>query len=106
ELWASLLPIGRDVRSGGYNRFAWTPAELDCRAWFLDQARQRDLTVEQDRNGNLFAWWGSPGSDAVVTGSHLDSVPGGGAFDGPLGVVSALAAFDILKEQGVLPTRP
>jgi N-carbamoyl-L-amino-acid hydrolase len=40
-----------------------------------------------------------------VTGSHLDSVPGGGAFDGPLGVASALAAVDILKSRGIVPRR-
>ena len=105
-MWESLLPIGRDSRSGGYHRFVWTPPELDCRAWFLDEARKRGLDVEQDRNGNLFAWWGGRGPDAVVTGSHLDSVPGGGAFDGPLGVVSALAALDLLKERGVRPAKP
>jgi N-carbamoyl-L-amino-acid hydrolase len=43
---------------------------------------------------------------AVVTGSHLDSVPDGGAFDGPLGVVSAFAAIDLLRERGHRPARP
>ena len=43
---------------------------------------------------------------AIVTGSHLDSVPDGGAFDGPLGVVSAFAAIDLLRERGVVPGRP
>ncbi|MBC6470753.1 hypothetical protein HKK74_35470, partial [Actinomadura alba] len=57
QMWASLLPIGRDAATGGYHRYAWRPAELECRAWFVDQARQRGLEVEQDRNGNLFAWW-------------------------------------------------
>ena len=42
----------------------------------------------------------------VVTGSHLDSVPGGGPYDGPLGVASALAAIDLLREQGFAPRRP
>jgi N-carbamoyl-L-amino-acid hydrolase len=41
----------------------------------------------------------------VVTGSHLDSVPGGGAWDGPLGVATALAAVDLLREQGFEPRR-
>jgi N-carbamoyl-L-amino-acid hydrolase len=106
EMWAELSPIGRDARSGGYRRFVWTPSELECRAWFLEEASRRGLDVERDRNGNLFAWWGGRGPGAVVTGSHLDSVPGGGAFDGPLGVVTALAAVDRLKEQGVRPVRP
>ena len=42
----------------------------------------------------------------MVTGSHLDSVPHGGAFDGPLGIVSGLLAIDLLRERGVTPTRP
>ena len=42
----------------------------------------------------------------VLTGSHLDSVLDGGAYDGPLGVVSALAAVDLMRERGVVPTRP
>jgi N-carbamoyl-L-amino-acid hydrolase len=42
----------------------------------------------------------------VALGSHLDSVPDGGAFDGPLGVVSALAAVDVLRDRGHAPTRP
>ncbi|HET7667796.1 MAG TPA: allantoate amidohydrolase, partial [Mycobacterium sp.] len=41
-----------------------------------------------------------------VTGSHLDSVPDGGAFDGPLGVVSAFAAIDIVRERGIAPRVP
>src|SRR5262249_47864732 len=47
-----------------------------------------------------------PGARAVVTGSHLDSVPDGGPFDGPLGIVSAFAAVDLLRERGCLPVRP
>jgi N-carbamoyl-L-amino-acid hydrolase len=106
ELWQSLLPIGRDATTGGYRRFAWTSADAECRAWFISAAGDRGLTVETDRNGNLWAWWGEPGSDAVVTGSHLDSVPEGGAFDGPLGVVSAFAAIDRLRAQNFVPSRP
>ncbi|WP_030164681.1 allantoate amidohydrolase [Spirillospora albida] len=109
EMWADLLPVGRDAASGGYHRFAWTPPELDCRAWFLDEARRRDLEVEHDANGNMIAWWlpaGGARDGAVLTGSHLDSVPGGGAFDGPLGVVSAFAAVDLLRERGTAPGRP
>jgi N-carbamoyl-L-amino-acid hydrolase len=106
-LWRSLLPLGRDGRDGGYLRYSWSEGELACREWFVEEALDRDLEVEIDGNGNLWAWWGSPdGSDAVVTGSHLDSVPHGGAFDGPLGVVSALIAVDVLRERKVNPRRP
>jgi len=115
ELWGSLLAIGRDGSTGGYRRFSWTAEDQQCRAWFASAAAERDLRTHCDRNGNLWAWWDSPEASAgtvvppagaVVTGSHLDSVPDGGAFDGPLGVVSAFAAIDLLRERGVVPARP
>ncbi|WP_406406140.1 allantoate amidohydrolase [Streptomyces sp. NBC_01643] len=106
-MWKELAPIGRHPGSGGYRRYAWTAADGDCRAWFRAQAEARGLVYEVDRNGNQWAWLGDPlGDDAVVTGSHLDSVPDGGAFDGPLGVVSSFAAFDELRRRGAEFTRP
>lgn len=107
EMWRELLPVGRDFGSGGYRRFAWTGADADCRAWFRAAAGARGLAYEVDRNGNQWAWLGDPAAgDAVVTGSHLDSVPDGGAFDGPLGVVSAFAALDGLRARAARPRRP
>ncbi|MFF1646399.1 allantoate amidohydrolase [Streptomyces sp. NPDC058240] len=106
-MWRELLPVGRHQDSGGYRRYAWTGADADCRAWFRAQAEARGLTYEVDRNGNQWAWLGDPlAGDAVVAGSHLDSVPDGGAFDGPLGVVSSFAALDELRSRGATFTRP
>lgn len=104
--WSELAGIGRDRRSGGYSRHLFDDADLLLREWFTGQATRRGLDVETDRNGNLWAWWGTPAPGAVVTGSHLDSVPGGGAFDGPLGVVSALLAVDELRSRRTTPSRP
>lgn len=112
EMWEELRPLGRDSSSGGYRRYAWTGADADCRAWFRDQAEARGLAYELDRNGNQWAWLGATGhqdvapGDAVVTGSHLDSVPDGGAFDGPLGVVSSFAALDELRRRGAEFDKP
>ncbi|GGJ24422.1 allantoate amidohydrolase [Streptomyces brasiliensis] len=106
-MWRELLPVGRDSGSGGYRRYAWTGADAECRAWFEEQAEARGLVHEVDRNGNQWAWLGDPSQgDAVVTGSHLDSVPDGGAFDGPLGVVSSFAALDELRRRGVQFAKP
>lgn len=107
RLTGDLADVGR-APDGGYARFAWTPVDLDLRAWFVAQAGARGLDVAPDRAGNLWAWWGDPDADGpgVITGSHLDSVPGGGAFDGPLGVVSAFAAVDALRAAGVRPRVP
>jgi beta-ureidopropionase / N-carbamoyl-L-amino-acid hydrolase len=110
-LWQSLLPLGRNEVTGGYRRFSFTPAELACREWFRREAERRDRGVETDRNGNMWAWWDPPEgpqdrAGAIVTGSHLDSVPDGGAFDGPLGIVSAFVAIDLLGQAGQVPARP
>lgn len=107
EMWAALAPVGRSAGSGGYHRQPFTAAERECHAWFLEQARARGLRVEVDGFGNTIAWWDvpEPSGPAVLTGSHLDSVVDGGAYDGPLGVVGALAALDRLRDQGVSPAR-
>ncbi|MFX0539132.1 allantoate amidohydrolase [Ornithinimicrobium sp. Y1847] len=115
SMWADLDPVGR-VGSAGYRRFAWTREDLTLREWFAQEATRRGLDLVEDRVGNQWAWWwDGPGSvdDAVaagrrgvVIGSHLDSVPDGGAFDGPLGVVSSFAALDELRAGGIVPTVP
>jgi N-carbamoyl-L-amino-acid hydrolase len=109
-LWESLLPLGRDPGTGGYRRYTFTAADAACREWFRDNATQRSLRLQTDRNGNLWAHWDVPAAwpsgRTIVTGSHLDSVPDGGAYDGPLGVVSGFAAIDLLRERGFVPSRP
>jgi N-carbamoyl-L-amino-acid hydrolase len=80
---AGLEQIG--VGGEGVVRMAWSAEDAASRAWFAEQAAALGLAVERDPAGNLWAcpdaappWWG--------VGSHLDSVRGGGRFDGPLGV--------------------
>ena len=108
RMWDELGPIGRSAATGGYRRFAWTRTDHDLREWFAGQAASRGLELVLDRAGNQWAWWGEPSSRqrGLAIGSHLDSVPDGGAFDGPLGVVSSFAAMDALREQGFTPARP
>jgi N-carbamoyl-L-amino-acid hydrolase len=101
-----LASIGRDPGTGGYSRLAWTDADRSAREWFTAAAAERGLAAETDRNGNLWAWWGPAGGSAVVLGSHLDTVPSGGAYDGALGVVSGFLALDALMAAGVRPRRP
>lgn len=81
----------------GTHRFAWTDADRQTRAWFERQAAIAGLSVERDPAGNLWAhpsapppWW--------AVGSHLDSVRGGGVFDGPLGVA---CGFEIAERSGL-----
>ncbi|WAX58160.1 allantoate amidohydrolase [Jatrophihabitans cynanchi] len=107
RLWGELEPIGRDGASGGYRRFALTAEDAALREWFAAAAAARGLDLVLDRAGNQWAWWGDPDlQPGVAIGSHLDSVPDGGAFDGPLGVISAFAALDALRAKGFTPDRP
>ncbi|MFI5430017.1 allantoate amidohydrolase [Aeromicrobium sp. UC242_57] len=101
----AIIGVGRDKASGGYRRFAWNDADMLLREWFVGEAAERCMEVVEDGNGNQLAWWGT-GDDALLLGSHLDSVPDGGAFDGPLGVASSFAAIDRLRAEGFVPSRP
>ena len=104
ELLADLAGIGR-TRSGGYSRLSWDPATMELREWFASQVIAAGFELTEDGNGNQVAWWGH-GEDALLLGSHLDSVPDGGPLDGPLGITSALAALAQLRSQGWRPSRP
>src|SRR6478752_1732106 len=106
RMWGDLAPVGRAASSGGYFRQPFTSPERELSAWFVEQCAARGLRVECDGFGNVVGWWDTGTGPAVLTGSHLDSVLDGGAYDGPLGVVSALAAIDLMRARGVVPSRP
>ncbi|SEJ23404.1 allantoate amidohydrolase [Demequina mangrovi] len=105
---AELAPVGADPVRGGWSRHLLDDADRDMRAWFVRTAESLGLSVETDANANQWATWAPEGAAgrAIATGSHLDSVPGGGPLDGPLGVVSALAAVSRLMAEGHVPSRP
>lgn len=107
-LLGEISAIGRDHARGGYSRPGYSGVDRELREWFVDRAEDRGLDVERDRNGIVWARWKPADADgpAIVTGSHLDSVPGGGGYDGPLGVASALAAIDLLRRDGCHLRRP
>ena len=109
SLWSAVEQLGRSKRTGGYRRLAWTRVDAELREWFASECALRGLDLIEDRMGNQWGWSGDPDATpgrGIVTGSHLDSVPDGGAFDGPLGVVSAFAAIDRLHAGGRRPERP
>jgi beta-ureidopropionase / N-carbamoyl-L-amino-acid hydrolase len=112
DLLGQIEPIGRDRATGGYHRFAFTADDAALAEWFAAACQARGFEVTTDRCGNQWAWDRDPdaalaeGRAGVVVGSHLDSVPDGGAFDGPLGVASALAAVDLLQDAGARRDRP
>ena len=101
----SAARIGADA-DGGVSRFAWTPELAEANRWFVQRLEELGLTAEIDAAGNVIGRWERGEGPAVLTGSHLDTVPRGGRFDGALGVLAALEAVRSLQREGVTPERP
>lgn len=107
DSWAELEVIGA-TPAGGVERQAATAEDGQMREWFSQWLRERGFTVEVDRVGNLFGLLEFQ-ADApyVLVGSHLDSQPRGGRFDGAYGVLAGAAAADRIRRQvaesGVTP---
>jgi beta-ureidopropionase / N-carbamoyl-L-amino-acid hydrolase len=98
--------FGADA-SGGVSRTSFSPADRQVRAWLAAQAAEAGLHVRTDAIGNVFLRLDRGGRGAPVwMGSHLDSVPNGGAFDGALGSLAALEAARRLVEERVEVRRP
>lgn len=92
--------IGKDP-AGGWWRPAFGPEEREAHAVFGEHARDLGLTTKTDAVGNTTAELaGASGGRALASGSHLDSVPRGGGFDGVAGVAAALEVARILREEG------
>ena len=100
-----LARIGRDA-GGGVTRVAWSPELFRAYDWVGDRLRELGLEVELDAAGNLLARWQAGAGAPILVGSHLDTVPTGGRFDGVFGVVAAVHAIRLLKAEGFMPSRP
>lgn len=88
---------------GGVTRLAFTPQDKAARQLVQEWMRDLDMQIRRDAAGNIIGRWGPASGPAVAMGSHLDSVPNGGIYDGSLGVVSALAVVEGLQAHGVCP---
>ncbi|MBN1273732.1 MAG: Zn-dependent hydrolase [Candidatus Aminicenantes bacterium] len=98
----ALAKIGA-TSDGGVDRPAFSPAHSKARQWFLQRAAAAGLKTNVDSAGNHSALYpcGRPKAQVVLLGSHLDSVPSGGRFDGALGVLAALEVLRTVKENGL-----
>jgi len=110
RLWASLMDLALvgGTPKGGVRRITLTQTDREGRDLFVRWARDAGLTVRWDAVGNIFAR--RPGSDPlaapVVMGSHLDSQPSGGKFDGAYGVMAGLEVVRTLNERRIATRAP
>ena len=95
----ALAQIGA-TNDGGVHRPTFSPAHLQSRGWFRQRTHKAGLDFQVDQAGNHSAILacGTPGSPTFLLGSHLDSVPNGGRYDGALGVAAALEVLQTIQE--------
>ncbi len=110
RLWSDIERNGEfgSLNCEGRGRTAPTGSEANrrCRKYLRERLADAGLAVRVDAVGNIAGRWEPPGTSGapVASGSHLDSVPGGGIFDGPLGVYAALEAVRAMQDAGVKPS--
>jgi N-carbamoyl-L-amino-acid hydrolase len=98
--------FGANRETGGYNRIGLSDSDMASRRWFAQVMRYDGLVVHTDAAGNVFGRLGPADRACVMAGSHLDTVPEGGAFDGALGVCVALECVRAIRDAGIYPAIP
>lgn len=98
----ALSRIGFNEADQGLYRIAFSEADMQGRHWLMKRIRDAGLIAEMDGAGNVFGRMKEQnGMPAVLIGSHIDSVPSGGALDGSLGVLAGLECLRFLKEKKI-----
>ena len=94
--------------NGGLHRLALSDTDKEVRDWFLNAMEDAGLETRVDEMGNMFGRRSGtdPSADPVLVGSHLDSQPYGGIYDGALGVIAALECIRTLNEDGIETSHP
>jgi hydantoinase/carbamoylase family amidase len=105
--WAELATL-RDEAEPGWTRRTFSAAERASRLWVADLMRRAGLAVWTDPIGNIIGDLPGrrPGAPALVIGSHTDTVPSGGRFDGTIGVLGAIEVVERLREAGITLHHP
>ena len=101
----TLSTYGRNADGHGITRSCWSPVHEQARAWLLSRMKAAGLQTRVDAAGNTFGMLPGEGA-AVLTGSHIDTVPEGGPLDGALGVLAGLECLQTVKEVGLPVRRP
>ncbi|CUS47869.1 MAG: N-carbamoyl-L-amino-acid hydrolase [Idiomarinaceae bacterium HL-53] len=101
ESLLALSNIGFNPTDKGIYRSGFTDADMEARRWLMDIARDDGFSAEMDGAGNVWLGYGEMEESEVVIGSHLDSVPAGGIFDGSLGVMAGLEVMRTVREHDI-----
>lgn len=97
DVFTHLRQIG--LTDQGLKRVAWTDSEWEAKEWLKHYLQQSGFNAYIDGAGNVLGVWEPhPGRPFVMLGSHVDTVPEGGAYDGALGVVGAIEALTVIRE--------
>ena len=94
------------IDGGGNCRLALTDEDKDGRDLVVAWMRELELEITIDAIGNIIGTWNVGSGQAVMSGSHIDTVRTGGRFDGCYGVLAALEVIETCKNANVLPPRP
>ena len=97
------------LKGEGLTRLAFSKEDLEARNFLINLIEENGFKLKIDNVGNIFAIYDDscePGEKPVCVGSHIDSVPNGGFYDGTLGVMAGLEALSSIKEAGIKLKRP
>lgn len=106
ESLLELSKIGFNPEDKGIYRSGFTDADMEARRWLIDVAQKDGFSADMDGACNVWLGYGDMDTSAVVMGSHLDSVPAGGMFDGSLGVMAGLEVMRTVRENEVELAHP
>src|SRR5260221_6904349 len=99
------LALISDAQAPAVTRVVFSPTDMKARAWFIARCEKAGLQVRRDAIGNTFARWvgSDPAAAAGGTGSHIDSLPNAGKYEGAVGVLCRPEAIRTLQQTGFFP---
>lgn len=109
RVWDRIMQLGKigATREGGVNRFAFTSEDKEAKKLIIRWMEDAGLTTWVDNAGNVFGRIeGNTKNPAILIGSHMDSVPNGGRFDGVVGVIAALEVLETINENNIKAKLP
>jgi hydantoinase/carbamoylase family amidase len=103
NMWEEINQFGCNDKTGGVNRVGYSDADFEARRWFMNKSMEYGFTTRMDEVGNVFSRYGPSDGPCIMSGSHIDSVPEGGKYDGVLGAIAALECCRAMKAANIYP---